>query len=200
MAFNLFSNTKSWIDSVKGETENHYDAALDPRATEADVSAREAERIELSSTSDCSEETLNEIAPELSVGDYLTNGRDAFRFETSIGNGKGSTVLSLGARDLAGISDALRAPLVDLDRLSPVECIRRTIARNPGADGEGPSITFKVSLAKHSRTVVVPESSWPEFLSYVSTLADRSGDAIAHFRELTRRSEAAATKAAKPTK
>lgn len=199
MSFVLFASAKSWIESVMGETQNHYDRKADPRATADDVSTREAERLELATSEGApTEDELNEVLPALTVGDYLTDGTAAFRFETSIGNGKGSTVLPLGAADLPSIVGALSAPLVDLDKLSPAECIRRTIARTPATDTEPAVISFKVSLAKHSRTVIVPEDQWPAFLAYVTTLNDRRLDAIAHYRASSDKAEAeAAAKAAK---
>jgi hypothetical protein len=174
---------------VKGNTELHYDPKLDPRATEADVDARLAERLELSSIHDASIDDIDLMAPEIAVGDYLTAGAGAVRFETSIGNGKGSTVMVLGGSDLASVVKALHEPVIDLERLPVAESIRRTIARNPAADGSPATITFKLSLAKHSRSIVVPESDWSAFVAYVETLDAKVSDAVDHSRRVVAAAE-----------
>lgn len=183
MSFVVFGVTKSWIESIQAETENHYDSKADPKATAEDVSNREAERLRLSIEGTPEEE----LPPEIAIGDFLTNGRQAFRFETSIGNGKGSTVLPLPATDLPNMLAALTEPVSDLDKLPPSECIRRTIAR----DAETGEVTFKVSLAKHSRTVIVPSGEWDNFLAYVTKLSENRDEAVKHYRNATAKEEAA---------
>lgn len=184
MSFTLFAAAKTWIETVMSNTENHYDPKLDPKATADDVSAREEERIRLSVEGKPEEE----LPPELSVGDFTTDGAGSFYFETSIGNGKGSTVLKFSAAELPDIVKALSEPVVDLDKLPAAEVIRRTKARDP----ETGEVTFNLSGKKHSRTAIVPGDSWDAFLAYVAKLNDARLNAVAHYRNATAKAEAEA--------
>lgn len=190
MAYNPFGKTVSWIAMVIGAAETGYDPKADPRATEDDVSEREADRLALTV-----EDGDPESIPPLSIGDYLTDGEAAYTVETSVPNGKGSTVLKLAGSELSSVREALEGfnPESDLSKLPPAEAIRRTIGRED--DG---SITFKVSLAKSTRTVVVPPGEWDNFLEFVANLDDTRADGIEHYRNVTQAAEReAAEKAAK---
>ena len=191
MSFSPFTGSVSWIALLTAATKNSYDPKLDPQATEDDVSNREAERLSASQDG-FAPDVIDATWPVLAVGDYLTDGRAAFGYETSAGNGKGSTLVKLPATDLDSISEALDG--IDIDRdiatLSPAECIRRTATR------EGSEVVFKLSLAKHSRQVAVPVAEWPDFLSYVAKLADSCPNAVAHYRNAVKVANEEAAKAA----
>lgn len=116
------------------------------------------------------------LRPELDTttdGKYDHNGVDAMLFELSIGQGKGSTKVQIDGSEFCDVASLLGSFDPDAEEsdeeLSALECIRRTLKR----DGE--NVTFKVSLAKHSRSVSVPVGTWPDF---VKLFADWSADLV----------------------
>lgn len=193
MASKMFS--VAWITSVQSATKVGYDAAHDPRATADDVSAREADRL-VASQNEVPQDEIDEDLPSLAVGDYLTDGREALTFATSVGNGRGSTKVELPATEIGDAYYVLDSfdPDEDLGSLSVAQCIKRTIGVED-VDGV-PSVTFKVSLAKHARTVIVPLSDWQAFLNYVHVLDGAALSKIAEFREIQAAEEAAKAAAA----
>lgn len=165
--FNPFARAASWLAALAQKTTTEYDAKSDPRSDGTHTDA---------------------YGEPIVKGEYLTDGVDSVTLKFSVGNGKGSTAVEIPGRQLDEVANVLEGwEVVDLDKLSAAECIRRTIARN----AEDKTIEFKVSLAKNSRTVVVPEAEWDGFVQFMSEGADSVEDAVAHYRSITAAEEAA---------
>ena len=114
-------------------------------------------------------------------GEYTTDGAEAILYGVSVGTGRGSAKLELTGDQFPSVADALEAfsPDADLSGLSPAECVERTISR----DKDG-NTTFKLSLAKNSRTIKIPAGEWDNFLGYVRACSDSIPAAVAHDRAM----------------
>lgn len=106
----------------------------------------------------------------------------AVHFTASVGNGRGSTRLDLTGDQIAPVSGALRGWDLSEDpaSLPPAECVRRTIARESGDDGD--VVSFKLSLAKNSRSVRIPVGEWTAFLDFMESVGQWSEAALAHYQ------------------
>lgn len=175
MSFNPYKTAARWIDLLIAKTSFEYDGDADPRVKAEGVTDGNGDPIP--------------------VGTYLTDGSAGLVLSFSVGNGKGSTLVELRGNQLDEVANELAGwEPVDVDKLSPSECIRRTIARDP----ETGEVTFKVSLAKNSRTVTVPGDSWNDFVEFMDTYAGNVGEGVKHYRGVVATIEAeAAVKAAK---
>ncbi len=106
------------------------------------------------------------IRPDLDPridGEYTTDGTEALIFELSVGQGRGSSKLEVEGADFEGVVESLSDfdPDAELSEdMKPSEVIKRTIRLSP----DGSAVQFKISNAKHSRSVTVPRESWTEFV------------------------------------
>ena len=118
-------------------------------------------------------------------GSFMTDGTAAVRFEASIGEGRGSAKVNIGAADLVEISEYLKSwdPNADVESGRPIDVVKSTIA------AEGDYITFKVSNAKNSRSIKVPVGEWPAFKRLLSETAEAVPKIVEAFRSLPEISE-----------
>lgn len=129
------------------------------------------------------------------------DGLEAIEVKLSVGNGKGSSRLDLVATDLRSVNELLCEfdPEVDkLSDLTPAECVSRTIQREEVKDSED-IVSFKISLAKNSRSIKVPVSEWAAFVEFMGNLEEWSHGAVAAFRTHVANIEAEANKAPAPS-
>jgi len=109
------------------------------------------------------------------------DGTAAIQYSVSVGSGRGSAKVDLNGSQVPGVVEALKGfdPEADLSGLTPAECIGRTISRN--SDG---STTFKLSLAKNSRSVKIPKDEWDNFLAYMAEVQGTIPQAVEHYRNV----------------
>lgn len=96
-------------------------------------------------------------------GLYTTTGIGAMVFDLSVGAGKGSSKILIEATDFIEVTAYLKAFDPDQElgevELSPLECVKRTL------EATDTEVSFKVSLAKHSRKVTIPRAQWAGFVA-----------------------------------
>jgi hypothetical protein len=120
---------------------------------------------------------------------YQTDGSASIHYAVSVGNGRGSSKVELTGDQLAPVADALAAwdPEADLSGLTPAECIERTIS----VDKDGVT-SFRLSLAKNSRSTRIPAGEWAGYVALMRANADSVPAAVAYYRDQAETAEAAA--------
>jgi len=108
----------------------------------------------------------------------------AISFSVGTG-GRGNSRLDMSGADVPAVREALeafdvRADEPDYTGLSVAESIERTICRESVKDSED-VVSFKLSLAAHSRAIRVPLSEWSNFLGFMENVGEWTEAAVSHY-------------------
>lgn len=94
--------------------------------------------------------------------------------QASVKTGTASTVFRIDGDKVGSLANVLAefdltAEAVVDPNMTLEEVVRRTIE----VDKEAGNVSFKLSLAKHSRSVNVPVAEWPQFVAYLQELSPK---------------------------
>lgn len=136
-------------------------------------------------------------------GEYTTPGLAAVAWDVSVGNGRGSSKLTISGADSSDAAEVLaafdpHAPDTAEADVSVAEAIRRTIAVEGDAPEEGKAdernVTFRTSLKRNARTVRIPIGEWGDFQALSAEVDGAMDRMVNYFREQRAAVEADADK------
>lgn len=186
-SFNLVATTIPWVEVIKNGAKVEYDTELDPTTEDGGYEFEPDET-----------EAHGALSILLSIGD----------------GGRGSAKMNVTGSEISEVADVLRnwdPEDENPEKLSAAQIVQRTLSLDDddefGKVSEGKGVvTFRTSLAKHTRTIRVPRVEFGNFIGMIDetfgplTLAS----AVTHYRTEVaklneaerKRAEAAAKKAA----
>jgi hypothetical protein len=105
--------------------------------------------------------------------------------KASVKTGTASTVFKVSGDQIGSLAAVLADFNVDAEEVvDPNMTMEETVRRTIQVDTESGNVSFKLSLAKHSRSVNVPVAEWPQFVAYLQGLDSKLVSVVERARKV----------------